>query len=125
MRSGLISYYVGSVNMPEFLERMTKLLTCSEEKITLNYKWGLRWLGGEVSASEPEASRPKADSIGEPLCMLVGARQIRWSQMSSRWCGVEAWRGGSRFRCCPRHLTTVQNYEVGLKIALLMLQNET
>ncbi|GBM29959.1 hypothetical protein AVEN_167437-1 [Araneus ventricosus] len=73
------------------------------------------------------------------------------SQMSSRWCvahnprppthpeGLEStrmeggtslvWCGslerGCQLRCYPRHLTTVQNYEVRPKIALVLLQNGT
>ncbi|GBN40732.1 hypothetical protein AVEN_125518-1 [Araneus ventricosus] len=35
--------------------------------------------------------------------------------MSSRWCGAEVWRTGCRFRYRPRHLTTVQSYEVSSK----------
>ncbi|GBM78569.1 hypothetical protein AVEN_200704-1 [Araneus ventricosus] len=37
--------------------------------------------------------------------------KIRSGQMSSRLCGVEAWRG-CQLRCHPCHLTTVQNDKV-------------
>ncbi|GBL78703.1 Jerky -like [Araneus ventricosus] len=47
------------------------------------------------------------------------------STESSRWRGVEVWRGGCQLRCRPRHLTEVQNYEVRPKIALVLLQNGT
>ncbi|GBN87709.1 hypothetical protein AVEN_131809-1 [Araneus ventricosus] len=67
-------------------------------------------------------SRP--DSTEDPPCMGPVARQIvRSGQTSSRWCGVEVWRGGCQLRCRPRHLTAVQNYEVRPKIALVLLQN--
>ncbi|GBM16469.1 hypothetical protein AVEN_94954-1 [Araneus ventricosus] len=72
---------------------------------------GPRWPSGKVSALEPEGSRP--DSTEDPPCMGPIARQIiRSGQTPSRWCGVEAWRGGRQPRCRPRHLTEVQNYEV-------------
>ncbi|GFS64353.1 hypothetical protein TNCV_3955421 [Trichonephila clavipes] len=32
--------------------------------------------------------------------------------MSSLGCGVEVRRGGCQLRCCPRHLTMDENYEV-------------
>ncbi|GFU91451.1 uncharacterized protein TNCV_2542191 [Trichonephila clavipes] len=34
------------------------------------------------------------------------------AQTSSHWCGVVVKRGRCQLRCRPRHLTTVQNYEV-------------
>ncbi|GFS91907.1 uncharacterized protein TNCV_1930871 [Trichonephila clavipes] len=34
------------------------------------------------------------------------------AQTFSRWCGVVVGRGGSQLRCCPHHLTMVQNDEV-------------
>ncbi|GBL83592.1 hypothetical protein AVEN_196420-1 [Araneus ventricosus] len=46
-------------------------------------------------------------------------------QTTSRWCGAVVWRGGCKFRCRPRHLTVVQNYEVRSKIALVLLKNGT
>ncbi|GBN64508.1 hypothetical protein AVEN_114426-1 [Araneus ventricosus] len=69
---------------------------------------------------------PRPDSTEDPPCMGPAARQIiRSGQTSSRWCGVEVWRGGCQLRCRPRHLTEVQNYEVRPKIALVLLQNGT
>ncbi|GBN24942.1 hypothetical protein AVEN_96154-1 [Araneus ventricosus] len=35
----------------------------------------------------------KPDSTEDPQCMGPVARYIRSGQMSSRWCGVEVWRG--------------------------------
>ncbi|GBM74513.1 hypothetical protein AVEN_58388-1 [Araneus ventricosus] len=34
---------------------------------------------------------------------------------------AEAWRGVRQLKCRPHHLTAVQNYEVRLKTALLLL----
>ncbi|GBM03515.1 hypothetical protein AVEN_95408-1 [Araneus ventricosus] len=85
--------------------------------------------GGLVARPRPWGRRApcsRPDSTEDPPCMGPVARQIiRSGQISSRWCGVEAWRGGCQFSRRPRHLTLVQNYEVRLKIALVLLQNGT
>ncbi|GBN18088.1 hypothetical protein AVEN_182766-1 [Araneus ventricosus] len=78
------------------------------------------WLWGRrVPGSKP-------DSTEDPPCTGPAARYIiRSGQTPSRWCGVEAWRGGCQLRRRPRHMTEVQNYNVRLKIALVLLQNGT
>ncbi|GBM26288.1 hypothetical protein AVEN_66526-1 [Araneus ventricosus] len=78
-----------------------------------------RLWGRRVPGSRPHSTE-------DPPCMGSVARQIvRSGQTSSRWCGVEAWRGGCQTRCRPRQLTVVQNYEVRPKIALVLLQSGT
>ncbi|GBN81335.1 hypothetical protein AVEN_171600-1 [Araneus ventricosus] len=53
-------------------------------------RWRPRWPNGKISALDPE------DSTEDPPCMGPVARLIiRSGQTSSRWCGVEVWRGGA------------------------------
>ncbi|GBL75310.1 hypothetical protein AVEN_194527-1 [Araneus ventricosus] len=56
---------------------------------------------------------------------MVHVKSYVVGQTFSRWCGTAIWRGWFDVKCRPRHLTTVQNYEVRPKIALLFLQNGT
>ncbi|GBO08376.1 hypothetical protein AVEN_192485-1 [Araneus ventricosus] len=66
----------------------------------------------------------KPDSTEDPPCMGPIARQIiSTGQTSSRWHGVEVWRGVCHLRRHPRHLTVVQDDEIRPKIALALLQN--
>ncbi|GBN20699.1 hypothetical protein AVEN_31924-1 [Araneus ventricosus] len=54
-----------------------------------------RGRGGLVIRSRPRDCR--ADSTGDPQCMVPVARQIiRSGQTSSLWCGAEVWRGNLR-----------------------------
>ncbi|GBM19351.1 hypothetical protein AVEN_195988-1 [Araneus ventricosus] len=62
---------------------------------------------------------PKPDSIE---VLGPSARQIwRRSNVLPLVC-AEAWRRRCQLRCCPRHLTTVQNYDVRPEIATQLLQ---
>ncbi|GBM92629.1 hypothetical protein AVEN_136210-1 [Araneus ventricosus] len=67
----------------------------------------------------------KPDSIVDPSCMGPASREvIRRGSYIVRWCGAEVWKGGYQLRCRPRHLISVQNYEVRPKIALALPLNK-
>ncbi|GFV33711.1 uncharacterized protein TNCV_4568261 [Trichonephila clavipes] len=59
----------------------------------------------QVTSSSPVSLKTRF--VGK-RCTLNLSR----TQMSSRWCGVVARRGGYQLRCRPRHLTMIQNDEV-------------
>ncbi|GBN90589.1 hypothetical protein AVEN_180277-1 [Araneus ventricosus] len=81
-----------------------------------------------VVRSRPRGERipgSKPDSTEEPQCKRV------WLKLNPSgpnvlplvWCG--SLERGCKLRCRPRHLTTVQNYEVCPKIPLVLIQNAT
>ncbi|GFX28239.1 uncharacterized protein TNCV_2772381 [Trichonephila clavipes] len=63
------------------------------------------YLGRHVMSSSPESLKYRHVRERRTL-------NLSRSQKSSLWCGVEVRRGGCQLRCCPRHLTMVQNYGV-------------
>ncbi|GFX05775.1 hypothetical protein TNCV_5089651 [Trichonephila clavipes] len=68
---------------------------------------------GTLIAKTTDSCHELEPSTAEnPPCM--GAMHVKCVQeeTSSRWCGVVVRRGGCQLRCCPRHLTMVQNDEV-------------
>ncbi|GBM33775.1 hypothetical protein AVEN_183035-1 [Araneus ventricosus] len=68
----------------------------------------------------------KPDSAKDLSCVgRLHAKSYVRGQTFSRWRGAEVWRGGCQLRHCPRHLPAAQNYEIGPKIALVLLQNST
>ncbi|GBM37459.1 hypothetical protein AVEN_263137-1 [Araneus ventricosus] len=57
---------------------------------------GPRWLVVRSRLWSQRVPGSKPDSTEDPPCMGPAARQIiRSGQTPSRWCGVEAWRGGA------------------------------
>ncbi|GFY01156.1 transposable element Tc1 transposase [Trichonephila clavipes] len=72
------------------------------------------------------ASRSVMSSSLEPLkTRRVGKRctlNLSRTQTSSRLCGVEVKRMGSRLRCHPRHSTEIQNYQVDCQQLLRCLR---
>ncbi|GBM78439.1 hypothetical protein AVEN_96774-1 [Araneus ventricosus] len=85
-----------------------------------------RWPSRKVSSLGQKGSMfetrfHRRSAVYGACCTLI----IRSGQTSSRWCGVEVWRGDASSGCRPRHLTVVQNCEIRPKIALVLLQNET
>ncbi|GBM44634.1 hypothetical protein AVEN_90388-1 [Araneus ventricosus] len=54
---------------------------------------------------------------------LLHSKSYVGDQTSSRWCGVEVWRGVCQLRRRPRRLTTAETDDVHPKIAFAMLQN--
>ncbi|GBM02349.1 hypothetical protein AVEN_138461-1 [Araneus ventricosus] len=83
---------------------------------------GPRWPSGKVS--EPEGSSFETP-ISLKIRRVLGLLHLG-VQMSFCWCDAEAWRGdASSGLFYPRRLTVAQNYEVRLKIALVLLQNGT
>ncbi|GBN34301.1 hypothetical protein AVEN_163358-1 [Araneus ventricosus] len=55
-----------------------------------------RWPSGKVSALGRRVPGSKPDSTEDPSCIGPVARQIiRRGERSSRWSGVEVWRGGA------------------------------
>ncbi|GFU53779.1 uncharacterized protein TNCV_3472251 [Trichonephila clavipes] len=77
--------------------------------------------GGDMGCGSPvdrvsDHGRYVMSSSPVPLkTRRVGQRctlNLSRAETSSRWCGVVVRRGGCQLRCCPRHLTMVQNYVV-------------
>ncbi|GFT44726.1 uncharacterized protein TNCV_2845161 [Trichonephila clavipes] len=60
---------------------------------------------GHVMSSNPVPIKTRR--LGERCTLNLSRSQTS----SDRWGGV-ARRGGCQVRCCPRHLTMAQNYEV-------------
>ncbi|GBM73321.1 hypothetical protein AVEN_246383-1 [Araneus ventricosus] len=83
--------------------------------------------GGLVVRFRPESRRVSSSKLyftEEPSHIgSVASKIIRSGQMLSRWCGVEVQSELCQLRCRPRYLTAVQNYEICLKITLVLLQN--
>ncbi|GFX35386.1 uncharacterized protein TNCV_101931 [Trichonephila clavipes] len=82
-----------------------RTLSPTRFKVTAVAEWSrYRIVAGLVMSSTPV-----------PLKTLrVGVRctlNLSRAQTTSRWCGVEFWRGGCQLRDRPRHLTLVLNDE--------------
>ncbi|GBL87645.1 hypothetical protein AVEN_107916-1 [Araneus ventricosus] len=72
-----------------------------------------RWPSGKVSASEPEGSRfgtrfhlspqntPEPGTRAGPIPQKIHRVCIRGGQTSTRWCVLEAWRGGASSYSSP------------------------
>ncbi|GBM06410.1 hypothetical protein AVEN_266363-1 [Araneus ventricosus] len=76
-----------------------------------------RLRNGWVPSSKPDSIDIYVD--------LLHIKSYVVGQTSSRWFGAKACRRGCQLRCRPRYLTTVQSYDVRLKVALVLLQNGT
>ncbi|GBM01976.1 hypothetical protein AVEN_269576-1 [Araneus ventricosus] len=98
------------------------LKTCKLNKI---HKIILNGLSGLVVRSQPLDRRVpglKPNSTEEPPCKRVWYTLNPWGPnvLPLVWCG--SLESGCQLKCCPFHLTVVQNYEIRPKIALVLLQ---
>ncbi|GFW87862.1 uncharacterized protein TNCV_1359661 [Trichonephila clavipes] len=85
------------------LRHLTKVRNSDEAAIA---EWSrYRIMAGLVMSSSPV---PLNTRHVVKRCTLSLSR----AQTSSRWCGVLVRKEGCQLRCCPRHLTLVQNYVV-------------
>ncbi|GBO33115.1 hypothetical protein AVEN_169247-1 [Araneus ventricosus] len=76
--------------------------------------FGPRWPSGKVSPSGRRVPDSRHDSNEDPPCLRARCtRNITWT-ISFRWRGAKDWR----VKCRTRHLTTIQNDEVRLKMVL-------
>ncbi|GBM97734.1 hypothetical protein AVEN_265433-1 [Araneus ventricosus] len=75
-----------------------------------------QWPSGRASASKPDSTEDRR------AWGLLQAKSYVRSQTSARWYGEGVPYKGCQLRCRPRHLTAVQNDEIG---PLVLLQNGT
>ncbi|GBL89145.1 hypothetical protein AVEN_14400-1 [Araneus ventricosus] len=85
-----------------------------------------RWPSDKVSDSQPDGFQVR-NTISLKIRRVLSLLNVKSYVMANVLPLV--WRGslerGFQLRCCPRHLTVVQNYEVRPKRDLVLLQNET